>query len=193
MDDEGSDALRFLAQLDSELELRTTTNDFQNWLGRNERWLWGAAGWYFITPDGTLHQWQEGTESRVIAQLAPTVHTDLTLLTMAAERVVPPQQETRDRQLAETAIVLDTELGLRSTGNTFDNWLGRQERWLWGQSGWYFLLPDGTLYRWQADGTAQQVDQLDVRFHRDVSLLTSASEMTVDQLFTEIATGQTVV
>ena len=37
--------------------LTTTGNLFENWGGRNERWLYGQGSWYFLTPDGQLRKW----------------------------------------------------------------------------------------------------------------------------------------
>ncbi|MCR9201558.1 MAG: nucleolar 14 family protein, partial [Planctomycetaceae bacterium] len=195
-DGAGGGAPRSLVQLDSELSLTTTANDFLNWLGRNERWVWGETGWYFITPDGSFYQWNGAAEATLIAQVSAAAHTDLTLLTMAADRAGDEADAITgqsDQELAAEAIRLDTELGLRSTGSSFENWLGRQERWVWGRDGWYFLLPDGQLHQWQADGTTQQVGQLDARFYDNLLLLTAASESTVDRLFADIAVGQTVI
>ncbi len=43
-------------------------------------------------------------------------------------------------------------LGLFSTGNYYENWGGRGEKWLQGHEGqWYFLTPVGELFRWSGD------------------------------------------
>ena len=52
--------------------------------------------------------------------------------------------------LQSLAISLNIELGLRSTGQDFKNWGGRNERWLIGHDNrWYYILNDGSLYQWQ--------------------------------------------
>jgi uncharacterized protein len=41
------------------------------------------------------------------------------------------------------------QLGLYTTGNDYHNWGGQNEKWLRGAGNhWYYITPDGTLYRW---------------------------------------------
>ncbi len=49
------------------------------------------------------------------------------------------------------AYKLDQQLGLGSAGgNEYLNWGGKNEKWLTGSGGsWYYITPDGSLYRWQ--------------------------------------------
>ena len=49
---------------------------------------------------------------------------------------------------------LDQRLNLTNTGNLSLNYGGQNEKWLLGNDGWYFVKPDGTLWKW--DGTAHQ-------------------------------------
>lgn len=42
-------------------------------------------------------------------------------------------------------------LGLFATGNYYENWGGRGEKWLLGNNGWYFITPNGGLYEWDGD------------------------------------------
>ncbi|MCP4854720.1 MAG: hypothetical protein GY903_09530, partial [Fuerstiella sp.] len=182
------------AQIDAQLGLNVTGNFFDNWMGKGERWIWGTSGWHFITPVGALYEWGGGTSDDVlIARLDPSIHADPTLLTTASEQ--QPEPAPTNSNVAAEAIRLDTELGLRSTSNNFENWIGRQERWLWGAAGWYYLLPDGALFQWTTgsmDGT--QIGQLDSRSYDDLEVLTSASQATsIDEVFARIATGTTVV
>jgi subtilisin family serine protease len=56
------------------------------------------------------------------------------------------------------AYVLDQQLGLRFQSSYSQNWGGRNEKWVQSAANqWYFLLPDGELYRWNnqagANGT----------------------------------------
>jgi len=75
--------------LDQELGLHTDGNYHENWGGADERWLAGEENpWYFITPNGQLHEWGGGTrvsmfaDSLVVATLdtkfydAPQLLTD---------------------------------------------------------------------------------------------------------------------
>jgi hypothetical protein len=75
------------------------------------------------------------------------------------------------------AYVLDQQLGLRFAGTYFANWGGRGEKWMQGGSGaWHFILPDGSLYRWDggagANGTL--VGTPGSSYHADPALLHDA-------------------
>jgi hypothetical protein len=70
------------------LGLYTSGNYYTNWGGRNEKWIQGTGGvWYFITPDGSLYQWDgSGTASgSLVAQFSPAYNADPTLLTNAPQ------------------------------------------------------------------------------------------------------------
>ena len=47
-----------------------------------------------------------------------------------------------------------SELGLQLTANDYEDWGGRGEKWLRGDEGWYFILPDGSLHRWNGKSGA---------------------------------------
>ncbi|TWT84165.1 MMPL family protein [Planctomycetes bacterium CA13] len=49
---------------------------------------------------------------------------------------------------------LGEELGLLSTGRKYNNWGNKQEKWVRAAKGaWYYLTPDGRLYRWEESMT----------------------------------------
>ena len=127
----------------------------------------------------------------LVAQLDSSFHADPARLTTASEQAVA-SLATDDANIAPEAIRLDTELGLRTTGNYFENWMGLNERWLWGSNGWYYMTPDGSLFAWtQGTTDGMQVGQLDNRFYEEPEALTTASEATsIDDVFSRIATGQ---
>lgn len=52
------------------------------------------------------------------------------------------------RQVAQTAYDLDLARNFRATENDFRNWGGRDERWFFGNNGWYFITPVGDLFQW---------------------------------------------
>ncbi len=59
-----------------DLGLHFSGSFFENWLGQGEKWVRSEAngGWYFITPDGGLHELGDGGQGEQIAQLDPSVH-----------------------------------------------------------------------------------------------------------------------
>ena len=76
--------------LNQELGLSTDGNYHENWGGANERWIAGEENpWYFITPNGQLHEWGRGTrasmfeDSWVVATLDTKFYDNPTLLTNA--------------------------------------------------------------------------------------------------------------
>ena len=53
---------------------------------------------------------------------------------------------------AEKARRLGDRLGLFATGEYHENWGDRGEKWLQGDNSvWYFITPEGELYRWDGD------------------------------------------
>ena len=71
------------------------------------------------------------------------------------------------------------------------NWGGQNEKWLQGDNGWYFLLPDGSLNEW--GGSFESSTQLaafsvDVYNNPQILLTSSAPEIS-----TEVVDGQLVI
>lgn len=61
-------------------------------------------------------------------------------------RIELTDEERRGRIRARS---MGDELGLLQPGQPLDDWGGRQEKWLVSADGtWYFVTPDGRLYRW---------------------------------------------
>ncbi|MCI0376980.1 MAG: PQQ-dependent sugar dehydrogenase [Gemmataceae bacterium] len=57
--------------------------------------------------------------------------------------------------VAEWAFVLDQQFGFKTNGNLHLNWGGRNEEWILDANNkWYFILPNGELYRWNESATA---------------------------------------
>lgn len=57
-------------------------------------------------------------------------------------------QTVPDRQIAQAAFDLDQALNFRATRNDFRNWGGLDERWFFGDDGWYFIIPTGDVFKW---------------------------------------------
>ncbi|MEZ6123570.1 MAG: hypothetical protein R3C49_10380 [Planctomycetaceae bacterium] len=161
--------------LDHRLQLKTSGAMFENWGGLGEKWLQGSDGWYFITPDGSLYLWDGGTGANgtLIATLDVSFFDNPTALYDAG---VPQSGLIADSILTASAASLDLDLGLNTDGRYYDNWGGEGERWVKGNSGWYFITPSGDLYEWDHSSGASGVlvAALDSRFHADPTLLTDA-------------------
>lgn len=74
-------------ELDSEYGFRSGGSTFENWGGLNERWVRGDDGWFYITPNGSLYEWNDSPRTNLsgtlVSQLGPRYYDDLTLLTNA--------------------------------------------------------------------------------------------------------------
>ena len=276
-------------QLDTQLMFRETSNAFENWGGRNEKWLLADGNeWYFITPNGSLFEWdgsgRDNLTGTPVETLSPEYHADLSLLYDAApaqfitytvvggqtlpdvdfgnidlttpgsihgrkwndlngdgqhnpeepwlngweielvdaagtvvqtattmdmdlnndnqidpatesgwywltdvaagewivrEVVQPGWQQTSPLDpVALEAWELDSSLNLRFSRSLFPNWGGLNERWMLGDDAWYFITPNGDLFRWDAsprhDLSGELVAQLSPDYHANPSLLFEA-------------------
>lgn len=69
-------------QLDRQFKFRSTADDFLNWGGQNEKWVWSQQGWHYITPDGTLRRWNGDLTltGTVVSRLTPSFWQNPALL-----------------------------------------------------------------------------------------------------------------
>jgi hypothetical protein len=93
------------------------------------------------------------------------------------------------------AYALNQQLGLTFTGNYYQNWLHANEQWMMGNSGWYFILPNGELHAWDGNtssaSTSPLVATLDPSVYADPSLLWNAAAPTTPAVNASVdATGQ---
>ena len=89
----------------------------------------------------------------------------------------PPPEQPDPNDLARLAYDLDQRLDLDTTGNLFEDWGGRGEKWLLGGGAdWYFITPDGALVEWDgvSGASGETVAQLSSAYHADPSLLYDA-------------------
>ncbi|MEM9825419.1 MAG: MMPL family transporter, partial [Planctomycetota bacterium] len=103
--------------------------------------------------------------------------------------------------------------GLMLTGDLHTNWGGKNEKWLMDdRGGWYYIVPDGTLYRWeeaqtgpsaairafrQARGSYELKGQAITALGRessdgDPSLFYKDPSLIAQPLFSSVATGPTL-
>ena len=79
---DGGNSLAY--DLDQAHNLRFTGNLFENWGGLGEKWIRGDDQWYFITPAGNLHRWDNSPKSNLtgdlVAALGGQFHASPSLL-----------------------------------------------------------------------------------------------------------------
>lgn len=166
-------------QIDRQLGLDSSGRYYENWGGWNEKWFHSTDGdWYFITPEGELYQWNgqsDLNQSHLYAILDANYYQEPTLL---HDAYIP------EKSLFALAYQIDQELDLDFTGKYYHNWGGWDEKWmLSNRSDWYFITPDGGLYRWMGGTDLRQsthVLNLDSTFYSDPSLLHDASPIGID-------------
>ncbi|MEO2017537.1 MAG: Calx-beta domain-containing protein, partial [Fuerstiella sp.] len=89
---------------------------------------------------------------------------------------------------------LDTELNLRFSRSLFPNWGGLNERWMLGDDQWYFITPNGDLFRWNSSPSdnlsGNLVAQLSPEYHANPASLYDAQNPFVAYL--RVNPGETV-
>lgn len=85
MDDDNRHQLNELVgAVQEQLLLRPAGNLFRGWAGFGEIWLWGRSGWYFLTSDGMLYEYDsnaEGIPGNLVAELPTEVFDNPSLFT----------------------------------------------------------------------------------------------------------------
>ncbi len=148
---------------------RSSAGDFsQNAFGGQEKWLEGLISakalanqnnpWYFILPDGSVHEW-DGTAHQLTGTLVATITPDVnlykdpSLLTDAYQNA-----SVNSGGFAATRhFYFDASQGL--VRNLWENALGADEKWFAGDPNtfgnrWYFVKPGGDLYEWNGSAAA---------------------------------------
>jgi subtilisin family serine protease len=75
------------------------------------------------------------------------------------------------------ALALDRDLGLSYSKSYYQNWAGFDEKWILGNTTWYFVTPDGALHRWTGGSTVEAnplVAQFDASYYVDPGLIHDA-------------------
>lgn len=152
---------RFAAFLDENYAFTLLGNDFRNSGGRDERWFDSNEGKMFLTPDGNIYCWdgKTGANGVAVATVDIKFYEDLAGLCSPATQFVDEDSAT---SLADLAHNIDTSLGLMSNGGYTPSSGSRNEKWLRGNQGWYFITADGRLYKW--DGLLGATGQLIAEF-----------------------------
>lgn len=78
----------------------------------------------------------------------------------------------------ELADQLNRTYGLVPSNSEFLNWGGQQDKWVFGNTGWFYILPDGKFYQWNRSASNNLMGtflgQLDANVYNDLSLLYNA-------------------
>ena len=167
-------------QLDRDLSLTSTGNYQLNWGGLNEKWIQGSnSTWYFVTPDGKLHQWFGGNASnnKVIAELRAFYYEVPELLHKAFETYSAANADFAQKLPKSTAAALDSGLLLTKAATDRFNSAGLNERWLSGNGGWYYITPLGDFYQSNVSNPSERtwLGRVDSRFNRNIGALAGAS------------------
>jgi RHS repeat-associated protein len=80
--------------------------EHRNWLGRDEKWLLGESGWYFVEPDGSLYRWGGGAglADTWIAKVSSLTHADTSLLYQSQ-----PDQARARIQVQDQSVTIEPE------------------------------------------------------------------------------------
>ena len=91
---------------------------------------------------------------------------------------------------SQAAIDIDQQYDLDTTGNLYENWAGQGEKWLYGNTGWFFITPDGSLFQFAGndDGSDRLIHQFSADYHADVSLLYNAYDNSLQRSSDDDAT-----
>jgi predicted RND superfamily exporter protein len=124
------------------MSLRKTENNIKDWLPPEFRETselnWFAR--YFVGERFIIVTWPGCTEDdQRLSILTRKLRNESSDESLLEDR---PRDWQRARRLAE-------ELHLLTPVDQYTNWGGRNEKWLLAEGGnWYFLTPDGHLFRW---------------------------------------------
>lgn len=167
-------------QLDRDLGLTFTGNYSLNWGGLNEKWMRSTdATWYFITPDGVFHQLLGGKASNnlVIAELPDYFYSVPELLHQAVDTYASANADFQAQLQHSSAAALDAQFNLTVTGKDWFNWSRQNERWLYGNNGWYYITPQGDLYKSNSNASNKTwLGRIDSRFNKQIAALAAAKE-----------------
>ncbi|MCA9188953.1 MAG: hypothetical protein KDA99_25190, partial [Planctomycetales bacterium] len=165
------------ASLDHTLGLYTTNNLWRNATGQGEVWLKDKFNrWYYIKPNGELIRSTNGSAAgEVVTILDPSYHRDVFQLVNAYDIT---HRRDIDFYLISAGL-LDRNFDLYATDNLYTNWGGRNEKWIMSNVGWFYILPDGSLYHWDGSGQATGQFQVDLSpsFYEDISALVDAASV----------------
>lgn len=143
-------------------------------------------------------------EDVVETNTAPAISQidDQTVLVGETELIVPLNASDADGDSLEYDVVVAGSLAgeimaehdlhtIDGVGDYALNWGGQNEKWLQGNNGWYFLLPDGSLNEWDSSfEDSTQLAMLSVNVYDDPQLLLNR---VAPDILAELVDGQLVI
>lgn len=117
----------------------------------------------------------------------------------SVREVVPDgwmQSASRNSEGAAEAWQLKRTLGLQSSKEMHQNFGGRNEKWIRGADGWYYVTPAGDLYQWDGRGITEQmplngtlIATPGMSYYYDASLLHDARSPMLNVQESKVITG----
>ncbi len=182
----GDPDLQEVRELDEQYGFYEAASDYYDYTGNKEKFFRGSVGWYFIYPNTAetptqydVHAWANSfagsLTSGPLASLDVKYYDDLTLL------CEPPAAQ--DQAMAAKAQQLDTDYNFRLINDdysqVFYNFRDEEEKYFIGADDgkdyWYFIVPDGSIYKWagsiDASIEAGALDTLNSTYHTQLNLL----------------------
>jgi hypothetical protein len=161
------------------IALATDANDIEDMAGNDlapSNWTFTVSLPVIPPPPPTPSPPAPPVLSPIVDQTMPSSQDSLLINLTASDANNDPLTYSATAQSVEYH--LDQTLGLSAVGgNEYLNWGGRNEKWLTSASGaWYYVTPDGKLYRWLGGGLASDplVEQVSAAAYANTALLHSA-------------------
>lgn len=134
----------------------------------NQRLNFAASAW---TPPVTANK------PPVLSAIGDRTIQDNTSLTLTLSGSDPNGDPlTYSATVKSQAYSLDQKYGFYSAGHLYTNHWGRQEKWFMGSGGWYFIEPDGEVWKvGNTNGSTTLIAKLQGAYYQNPSKLFSAT------------------
>lgn len=166
---------------------------WENYLGDQSKWLRSesrnshGSHWFYILPNGDLHEWDEASgelAGNLIAHAGRNAWENPELICGASFVTLTEEEES-----VVDAADADRHFYRASQGNFYFNQMGHRERWIKGQKSkkspgcrnnpWYYILPNGEVKEWDGNndllGGPTVVDLGNEKLYHRPSLLFEAN------------------
>jgi hypothetical protein len=133
---------------------RNLNGDYLNWGGLSEKWLRSLnepTRQFFITPAGEIFRWDGSLKASFPGQSAKVATVDA--------RFYDSLDLLTGIDVPSDPALMQAAFGFSAPYSTYQfNWGGQSEKWIRADlagGAWYYLVPDGRLFRW--DGSSKAV------------------------------------